>query len=432
MKLYGRILRAMAAPACIVALALPVAAADTPLPLADAVAMALEHNGELKALKAEREIARAAVTRAGLWTNPTLELEGESGALTGSSDENSFSVGLAQEFVLGGKRAKRLAVAEREAEEVDLRLADRQRLLTLEVKRAFLEHILANRRLELARGSADLNRQLLGIARERYAAGDVPELEVNLARVEVARGTGRVLDARRELPAIRSRLLTLMGLEPLADVEPGEPPAHRSVSGTPDELTRLALAHRPDLRALTAARAAADAAMEAAEAERLPNLTAGLFYTHERSTDDIGTSEPKTSDNLLGVRLSIPLPLFDRNQAGIQETRGRAGGADARLGAARQAVAREVAAELARLQAAEEAVTLYEQEIIPHLDENLKIVQEAYRLGEIGILAVIEEQKKYYEVREGFLAETHNRDLARATLEATLGVDPADKQGGVQ
>ena len=421
----------MAALACVVALALPSAAADKPLALADAISMALEHNGEIKALKSERDIARAAITRAGLWANPTLELEGESGGLTGSSDENRFSVGLAQEFTLGGKRAKRLAVAQREVEEFDLRIADRQRLLTLEVKRAFLEHVLANRRLELARSSANLNRQLLEIAQQRYAAGEVPELEVNLARVEVARGAGRVLDVRRELPTSRSRLFSLMGLDPLAVAEPGEPPAHRPVTGSSDDLTRLALAHRPDLKALATSRAAAAAAVEAAEAERLPNLTAGLFFTHERSDDDTDT-ETRTRDNILGVRLSIPLPVFDRNQAGIQEARGRAGSADARLGAVRRAVEREVTAELARFGAAEEAVNLYEQEIIPRLDENLKIVQEAYRLGEIGILSVIEEQKKYHEVREGFLLELHNRDLARATLEATLGVEPANKQGGVQ
>lgn len=431
MNLYGRILRAMAAPACVVALALPVAAEDRRLSLDDSVAMALEHNGELKALQAERDIARAAVIRAGVWANPTLELEGVSGALSGSSDESRFSVGVAQEFTLGGKRAKRLAVAEREAEEFDLRIADRQRLLTLEVKRAFLEYVLGNRRIELATGSADLNRQLLEIARQRFAAGDVPELEVNLARVEVARGTGRVLDARRELPAIRSRLLTLIGLDPLADAEPGEPPAYRPVSGSPDELTRLAIVHRPDLKALATARTAADAAMEAARAERLPNLTAGLFYSHERNDDDTDT-ESKTRDNLLGVRLSIPLPFFDRNQAGIQEARGRTASADFRLSAAGRAVGREVTATLARLAAAGEAVTLYEQEIIPRLDENLKIVQEAYRLGETGILTVIEEQKKYYEVREGFISEIHHRDLARAELEASLGTALTDKQGEVQ
>lgn len=73
---------------------------------------------------------------------------------------------------------------------------------------------------------------------------------------------------------------------------------------------------------------------------------------------------------------------------------------------------------------------LYAKEIIPQLTENLKLVQEAYRLGETGILAVIEEQKKFIEVNDGYLTALYSRNSAVAKLEAAVGVELQNVDGG--
>ncbi|MCM2357166.1 MAG: TolC family protein, partial [Geobacteraceae bacterium] len=66
---------------------------------------------------------------------------------------------------------------------------------------------------------------------------------------------------------------------------------------------------------------------------------------------------------------------------------------------------------------------IYAKNIIPQLEENLALVQEAYRLGEVGILTVIEEQKKFFEVNDGYLTALYNRQTALAKLEAAVGAD---------
>lgn len=400
--------------------------------LSEAVDYSLLHNGELKAARSEREAARAGTDRAVLYPNPTLELEGTTGALTGSDDESSLEVGLSQEFLTGGKRSKRLEAAERGAEAVHWQLADRERLLALEVKTACADLLLAEERLKLARQAAELNGRLLAMTRERFAAGDIPELEVNLARVEVARSEGARIAAERELVPVRARLAILLGLEPgeEAAVSPAdEKPFAAAVAG----LVARAPENRPDLRALAAELARGEAEVALARAEGVPNVTAGLFVAHERTTDATGAGEEKERDTIMGVRLSLPLPLFDRNRAGVREADARRGGAEARLAAARAAVEREVAAEHARLAAAEEVLCLYGRDILPRLKENLALVQEAYGLGETGILAVIEEQKKYVEVHGGYLEAVHARQTARARLEAAVGTT-LDEQttGGAQ
>lgn len=401
-----------------------------PLDLSRAVEYALANNGELQALRAEKEVARAGVERAALFTNPTLDLSADTGAMTGSSDENTASIGLSQEFPTGGKRAKRRAVAEREMEEVLQQIADRERLLALEVKSTFAELMLAQKRRELALRAVELNGKLLEITQERLAAGDIPELEVNLARVEVARSEGRKIEAERGLDPLQARLRALLGLPAGDDVGFEGSPERHPLAVTPAELTRLALENRPDLKALRAARAGRDAAVALAEAERIPNVTLGVGYTHERSVDATGLGEEKTRDNLVGIKLSIPIPLFDRNQAGIREARAREQSAGHRLEFARAGVAREVEGDYARLAAADKALDLYAGSILPQLEENLKLTREAYQLGEAGILPVIEEQKKYIEVHDGYLAALAERQTALARLEASVGIDFQNKTSG--
>lgn len=394
--------------------------------LSEAVEYSLVHNGELKAARGDLEAARAGTIRAGVYPNPTLELEGTTGALTGNDDESSLQVGLSQEFLTGGKRAKRLEAAERGAEAAHWQLADRERLLALEVKTACADLLLARQRLDLAKQAEELNGRLLEMARERFAAGDIPELEVNLARVEVARSQGERIVAERELVPVRARLATLLGLEPGEEAAVIAPTDEKPFTAGVADLVTRAWENRPDLKALTAELAKGEAEVGLARAEGVPNLTAGLFVAHERSVDATGTGEEKERDTRVGLRLSLPLPLFDRNQAGIREAGARRGRAKALLVAGRAAVEREVEAEHARLAAAEEVLCLYGRDILPRLKENLALVQEAYGLGEIGILAVIEEQKKYVEVHEGYLEAVHARQTARARLEAAVGA-PLDE-----
>ena len=134
----------------------------------------------------------------------------------------------------------------------------------------------------------------------------------------------------------------------------------------------------------------------------------------------VDVSHDEVRDNLLGIRLSLPLPLFDRNHAGIQDARARRHITEGRLTAAARDVEREVETAYTSYLNAEKAMSLYKTAIIPQLEENLALTQEAYRLGEVGILAVIQEQKKFFEVSDGYLTALHDRQTALAELEAAV------------
>lgn len=403
----------------------PVLAAETQqLALPQVVEVSLQNNGDLKSFREEKGIRDAGKTRAGLLPNPTLDLEGGTGALTGSSAENNLAIGVSQEFLLAGKRDKRLTVAERELDAYRWQLADRERTLREEVKAVFYDAMLAEQRLKLTDRSIELNRQLLEVTKDRLAAGDIPELEMNLAKVELTRSEGIRIEVERALLQTRARLFTFMGLPA------GETPA---ISGTLDngfslnknldDLKQRAHGKRPDLKALEAEKARGDADIVLAQSEAIPNLTAGLALKREATSIEVSGVEHKDTDYLIGVKLSMPIPLFDRNQAGVQEARAKRSSTESRLTAATRNVERDVETAYTSVLNAEKVLSLYKSNIIPQLEENLKLTQEAYRLGEVGILSVIQEQKKFFEVSDGYLTALHARQLALVKLESAVATD---------
>jgi cobalt-zinc-cadmium efflux system outer membrane protein len=408
----------------------PARAIELPLSLPRAIEHALQHNGDLTALRAEKGVHDAGRVRAGLLPNPTLELEAGTGALTGSSGEHSLALGLSQEFSLTDKKNKRLTSAERELASYRWLLADRERLLRDEVTTAFYAAVLARERLALTDRSIALNRQLFEVTKERLAAGDIPELEMNLVKVELARSEVARIEVAKTLLQDQARLRTLLGLpaasQPAIEgkLEPGTPLALSLA-----DLQRLALTNRPDIKALEAEKARGEADVILAEAEQTPNLTAGLVVRRDTTAMEIGGVAGTDTAYTIGVRLSMPLPVFDRNQAGIQEARARQSSSETRLAAVTAAAEREIEAAFAALQHAAAVLSLYRADIIPQLEENLHLTQEAYRLGEVGILAVIQEQKKFFEVNDGYLTALHDRQIALVKLESATA---SALTGGVQ
>ncbi len=413
-----------------VLVSVPVFAETQRLGLPQVVEVSLKNNGGLKSFREEKGIRDAGKVRAGLLPNPTLDFEAGTGALTGSRAENNLSLGVSQELFLAGKRQKRLAIAEQELEMYRWQLADRERLLLGEVKSAFYDVILAEQRIVLLDRAIALNRQLLDVTKERLVAGDIPELEMNLAQVELARSEGARIDFEKTLNRNQAKLWTVMG------ILPGENPwisgsfaAETGMAKNLPDLKQLAQVKRPDLQALDAEKSRGESDIILAKADGIPSITVGLALRRDTSAMEIGGIEGKDTGYTIGLKLSMPIPVFDRNQAGVQEAKAKKSSSESRLTAAARNAEREVETAYASLLNAEKILSLYKSSIIPQLEENLKLTQEAYRLGEVGILAVIQEQKKFFEVSDGYLTALHDRQVALVTLESAVATELT---GGVQ
>jgi cobalt-zinc-cadmium efflux system outer membrane protein len=407
---------------------LPALAEPAPRSINEIVSLALKHSAELAASEKDVTAKQSLAIQAGTISNPTLELQGSTGSLSGSPEERTASIGINQELPLYGKLRLRREALQRESESLQKQHDNAARLLKDEVSTLVVDYSLAAQRQKLAADVVALNRELVSIAGERFKAGDIPELDFNLAKVELVRAESRLLEVEREKIPLRIKISALTGLNE-NDIHPSDKFSTAFPSLNPQGLVKQALALRPDLLALAHDRDKAETEKRLAAAEALPNLTAGFFAQWQRSSVEVGGMSSINSDTQLGLRLSMPIPVFDRNQGGQAAAQARLDAADSRRLALERAITAEVETAVSRLSSSERILVLLEQGIIPQLTENLKLTQEAYRLGEVGILSVIDEQKKFFEVNDGYLSALHGRRVAFIKLETAAAIDLS---GGMQ
>ncbi len=380
------------------------------------VALALQNSSELAALKKEVVAKHALAVQAGTLNNPTLELEGATGTLTGTPGAGSALIAVSQELPFYGKLRLRRKAAESEAEVQQRKLDNAMRLLKDEVVALALDYSLSDKRYELAAEMVKLNRELVTIAGKRFTAGDIPELELNLTKVELARAESRLLEVERDRSPLRISLASLTGLNETA-IMLSETQTTPIPSVNKQDLVSQALSARPDLQALALEQEKADTESRLAQVEAFPNPTVALFAQWQSSTVEAGGFSALNSDKLLGLRLSMPIPLSDRNTGGQTAALARQEASHLRYLALARTVTAEVEAALARLSSSERILLLFERGIIPQLQENLKLTQEAYQIGELGVLSVIDEQKKFFEVNDAYLSALYARRMALSKLE---------------
>jgi cobalt-zinc-cadmium efflux system outer membrane protein len=412
--------------------------------MAGAAAIVLEKNPELAALREELVGSRSAAELSGSLSNPVLELEGATGAMSKSPDEKSIGIALSQEIPLlpVGKRRKELARAE--VAVIEARLHDQERVLAEQARRAWLDAALAARREELIRGQQTVAAELLEVARARFQAGDLAELEVQLVEMDLHRSGLRQIEVVAAAEGARRRLALMLGLNgatelpPLADI-----PAPLTDLPVEEELLAAALERRPDLAAQRREGEREEAALSLARAEAVPPLTMALSYRNEYSSQNIydlndgllipGTEQ--TSDRIMGLKISMPLPLFSRNQADSTRIGARVSAARQRLEGGRRTVAAEVRDLLAQYRLALTALALHRTALGPVARENFKIQQEAFALGEIGLQQLLDEKRRLGEQQEAELAAQQAAIEAHSRLESTAGLalkgNPAST-GGAQ
>jgi outer membrane protein, heavy metal efflux system len=298
----------------------------------EAVTIALARNRDVIAAKMEIEAAELEVLAARVYPNPTLQYAvgnlvignanpqvamGSMAIRPGPFDQLIQSVGVGEILDVWSKRAARSRAAERGVEQRRYLTEDALREVVHAVRSAFADVLRAQSERDMAREVAARYAETARLSAARFRAGDIAEAELRRIELEGLRYGNAVIDADLQLDLGRQRLATLLGLGPNGAALPAErlaEPAERITFDLP-RLVTAALERRPDLKAAGAARAAGDARLAAAEREVYPDLTLGATYTHSSFT--ISGDNP----NSLGLSLSLPLPLFDRNQANIGHAR---------------------------------------------------------------------------------------------------------------
>ena len=391
----------------------------------DLIRRALSANGEIAAVRLEIDRARARLRQAGLRPNPTLDFEQSNGKYTGSSGESETSIGVSLPLEVGGQRRRRIELARAELEAVEAEVADRERRLAAEVRSVYVEALAALRELEITENLNNLDLQTTRFIQARVNEGETAPIDLNLVRAEVDRLRSRRALVEGRLKASLLRLKNLAGIsaaEPLRLREDLSKPVLPAPPASLAAAIDIALRHRPDLKLARLNEEVAQAGLSLTRANSTPDVTAFSRYTLNRSSyEDTPVGVRSDRDKLLSFGVSIGIPVFNRNQGTKAEFAVAISQAKGRREFLETVVSSEVESAYARYQAAQAAVTTYEQGVIARSNDNIRVVRAAYELGQFSITDLLNEQRRLVDSQRDFTETLSEQYRALADLQAALG-----------
>lgn len=392
------------------------AAEQTPsLTVQQSIELALERNPTILSIRAEVAAARARLDGASVLLRSNPEIEGSAGPRR-SPDGRSTDLGLgvSQQVEIFGQRGARIDAAEALVASAEATLENRRVEVAAQVREAFARRLAAAQRLRIAGEALALAEEALRAAEARLRSGAASKIEVNAARSSLGRAVReRALAVQRDSAAVGS-FIVLVGLDPGApvtlqgdlSVTAGELPALPS-------LVERALSQRFDVGAARHEVEAARAERRLAGREALPSPRFGVTYSEE---SDAGEKARITQ----GV-LAFDLPLFNRNQGGRGVAAARLVQTERALEALTRAVHTEVAVAATRVSAAAAAAQAYAGGLLTGLEENMELVNEAYRAGKVGFFELLVIRRETLEARIGYIDALEELQASRAQLARALG-----------
>jgi len=395
-----------------------IAAQEIMLSLDQAVKLAIEQNLDLKAKREELGVAEGRLIRSNLLLQHNPELEGDlSNRRLKKPDEGvpknltQGGVALMQEFEIGGQPGYRREAAGRNLEKVMFEVSDFERTLRFRVTENFLKLLNLQAKITQTEQIVDLRTRLRDASRRRLELGDIPEVQHLLAEFELNRTQSDLISLRREREEALLSLRQNLALEPESRVEIFGDLDYKPQPISASELVKAALERRPDLAALDGEKRVAEAEENLNRAGRIPNVKFGIFW------------ERDDRDNIVGGRLSIPLPFFDRKQGEIREAQARKSQANINYVNSRQTIERSVQTAYQKFRLSEREISLYPAEARKQFDNSLELYLKAYQERLIDLPGLIVFQNQVVEARQKFIDALTNYNLALAELKYQAGIE---------
>jgi len=390
------------------------------LTLEEAWRLAEQNNPALRAALAGRMAAEGQVadSRSLLWNNPELSYENNRHRVPQppAADQRygEWTVGLSQTLEIAGQRRYRSDAALDDLAAMDASVAELRLQLRADVEEHFVKVMALQRRAAIETENLKLVESAAQALHKRVAAGETSKLDGNLAAIEAERTRNQLSGIDEQLGMARAELAQLLQISPGTELTAvGE--LGRSRNYRRDELLERA-AQRPQLEVLAKRESAARNRLSLERASVYPDVTLGVHTSRDGPAD--------TRDRILGFSVSVPLPLFKRNQAGI----GKAMSEFTQAQIERQTNERDMRAtalvQWTRHEQIKSRVERLKQSVLPPLDENLRLSRLAFQAGEIGVTELLLVNRQVLDGRRDALeAETELR-LTQIALERATGWTP--------
>ncbi|MDQ7089458.1 MAG: TolC family protein [Methylococcales bacterium] len=394
---------------------LPHLNADEPrgvLVLSQALSLALLQNPNLDVFSKEIRIQEALQLQAGLRPNPTFNA---SASNFGNSayegfDGEAVSLELSQLIELGGKRAARIKAAGITQELANWDYETKRMDVLTQVAQAFIQVLAAQESLILAKKMQEVADKMTATVSALFEAGNVASVEKIKAQVMQSTTGIKLMRAEKKLAMARNTLAATWG---------SYQPHFESVIGDLNTIKKLPtlsylweqLRLNPDLARWTDEISQRHALMELEQSKAIPDVTVTLGINNNLIPNEYAM--------LAGI--SIPLPLFDRNQGNISAARYRVSQAEDEQRSRQLNIKTALNTTYQQLQIAYQEIETLDEVVIPSANSAYKIAQKGYQLGKFNLLNLLDAQRTLFSVQTQYLRALTDYHLNVAQIERLTG-----------
>ena len=381
----------------------------------EAIRLVVERNPQVEAARNAYAAARAQARQASALPDPELELEFEDlPELSRWDDYGEHTIGVSQRIEFPLKWWHRRQAGRRHAEAIRLAVFEMTKLdISLQAKRAYDRIALQKALLRHARQDLGLAQNMLRQAHIRFEAGDVPQLDVMRASIEVGRAINRRTAVQNDLSVAKTALNALLARPLQTPFALADSLAYQPVETHLEQLTAAALKQRPDLAGIELQLNALQSQQAAATAAYWPDLNVGLGRQQRQGGHE-------DNSYLLRFGLEVPLWAFSRQRAERAEVQAEV----AKIAAERDAVRYQVLLETEQayldLNTAEEQVVLFRDQILPEAKRAFEVAGRSYDEGKLTYLELLEAQRTYIETQIEYSHVLFEYRTATAALERAI------------
>ncbi|HEV2037668.1 MAG TPA: TolC family protein, partial [Candidatus Eremiobacteraceae bacterium] len=387
---------------------------------------AFQRRSDLIAARQRLAIVQGNLIQAGLRPNPQLTNNYGSTRFLGGGSEYDLSAGISQLFETGGKRSKRVAVAQLALAQVRAEVLALERQTAADIRASYARALAAGRQLDTLERLIRAADEQVRITTVRLDAGDVAPLDLNLIRNETDRLRAQVIKTRADLQGELISLRALAGFgmaEPLRIAPLPDRPPRLDLSLA--DLTDMALRERPDLQAARIGEELGTARIRLAQSLATPNVSSSVTYSRTKRVTDLpeslGVGPVAQTENALVFGVAIDLPIFNKNQGQVASAVGEREQARAQREFLEATIKRDVALAYNRYRAAAETLVLYATQIVPRAEANLQSVRNAYSEGEFSIFDIVNEQRRLIDYQTSYNDALRDYYTALTDLERAIG-----------
>ena len=380
----------------------------------EAVSDAVAFSPSVKAAYAEIEARHGEAFQASRRLNPELALNVEnlpnSGGL--AAEDSSESLQLSQTIELGGKRLARLAAANLETSLAgwDFEVARLQ--AATDAAQLFVDVIASQERLAILQEFVSVSQKTRAAVEARVKGGRASPIELDRAKVSVALAQASRAAEEARLAAAKDRLSALWGADRATFAHAAGRLGRNRSAPTLDEV-RAYLEGNPSLARWSDGIGHRYAVLEVERSKAIPNVTVGA---------GVRRFETDSSSGMIAA-VSIPLPLFDRNEGAIAAAEHRIARAEFDAQAARTQLTGTLIGALGAVASANALTKAIESQVLPAAQSAFDRTRTGYEEGKFDLLNVLDTQRTLFEARRELVNARAEYEKARVQVEALIGRD---------